>query len=166
MGDAGANAGAGEGAALLPPPQGPSATPPAAPAPSATVAHSATSLLSDESLAVPSVLWAGRGGGPWRWRGLRPYAAANAFLSLFTLAIAAASGCSVAYLNTPDMSSGGAGACALVGAAGLGLAWWATLQIYYAPSALPRGVDFVAPFCPWLPLTAIAINVYLMACPR
>lgn len=127
--------------------------------------HSATSLLSDDSLC-PAYYGTGRGGGPWRWRGLRPYAAANAFLSLFTLAIAAASGCSVAYLNTPDMSSGGAGACALVGAAGLGLAWWAALQIYYAPSALPRGVDFVAPFCPWLPLTAIAINVYLMACPR
>jgi amino acid transporter len=162
--DEGADEGTDEGAALLPPP---SAAPPAAPAPSATVAHSATSLLSDDSLC-PAYYGAvgegtGRGGGPWRWRGLRPYAAANAFLSLFTLAIAAASGCSVAYLNTPDMSFGGAVVCALVGAAGLGLAGWAAMQLYYAPSALPRGVDFVAPFCPWLPLTAIAINVYLMA---
>jgi APA family basic amino acid/polyamine antiporter len=31
------------------------------------------------------------------------------------------------------------------------------------PSSLPLGVDFVVPFCPWVPLAAMAINVYLLA---
>ena len=116
-------------------------------------------LLSDDSLCATAL----DGRGRWVWRGLRPYAAASAFLSAFTLACALASACSVAYLNTPALTPG---AAAVLGSGGLlgvlGMAATA-FMLSTTPSALPRGVDFATPWCPWLPLLAIATNVYLMA---
>ena len=133
-----------------------------------------TALLSDDSLCYGTVSAAAQAGGlgaaldsqgRWVWRGLRPYGAASAFLSLFTAAAAAASAANVAYLNAPPgyFSPGALWAQGAVGACGVAGMALAAYLLASTPSALPRGIDFVTPWCPWLPLAAIAINVYLMA---
>ena len=54
-------------------------------------------------------------------------------------------------------------ALAALAAAFLAAAAAAVAALVRIPSSLPEGVDFVVPFCPWVPLAALAINVYLLA---
>jgi len=97
----------------------------------------------------------------WEWRGMRPYAAASASLSLYTTGVAIASVCSVVWVG--GGVPGAEGFLAFLAALGLALACASAVALHYIPSCLPQGVDFVVPWCPWLPLVAIAINVYLLA---
>ena len=115
------------------------------------------SSRSDDSLLCPSsdkfVLF-----------GMRPFAAASASLAMFTLGVAGASACSVAMSQGAIPSSGGVYIFAmLLIALFLSCALAAAISLARIPSCLPTGLDFFVPFCPWVPLAAIAVNIYLLA---
>ena len=105
------------------------------------------------------------GGAGFRYRGMRPFAAASACLGVYLFGVALASAASVALTNGAGGAAGSVASAALyaVIAGALALAAAAVLRLTRVPSSLPLGVDFVVPFCPWVPLAAIAINVYLLA---
>lgn len=100
--------------------------------------------------------------GGFRLWGMRPYAAACTCLGVFTLGVAGASAASV-VLSAGARSAAASGALITLAIAGLTLALGAAVVLTRVPSSLPRGLDFVVPWCPWLPLAAVAVNVYLMA---
>ena len=103
--------------------------------------------------------------GGFRYRGMRPFAAASACLGVYVLGVTVASAASVALTNGAGGAAGSVASAALyaVVAGALALAAAAVLRLVRVPSSLPLGVDFVVPFCPWVPLAAMAINVYLLA---
>ena len=120
---------------------------------------------NEERLCAADGADGGAGGaGAFRLRGMGAFAAASACLGIFVLGVAVASAASVALTNGAG-AGGGAALYALyaLAAAALALAAAAVLQLSRVPSSLPVGVDFVVPFCPWVPLAAIAINIYLLA---
>jgi amino acid transporter len=97
--------------------------------------------------------------------GMRPFAAASTTLAAFVLAVSVASGASVAATEDGGPRAGSAPFVALCVLSGIGLAVAsaAAALLGRIPSSPPRGVAFAAPWCPWLPLAAIAVNIYLMA---
>ena len=96
--------------------------------------------------------------------GMRPFAAASASLALFTIGVAGASACSVALSQGAIPSSGGVYIFSmLLIAVFLCSALAASIALAKIPSCLPTGLDFYVPFCPWVPLSAIAVNIYLLA---
>ena len=122
-------------------------------------------LSAEEQLCAPlpgSAMALGQRG--FRWRGMRPFAAASSCLCAYLVGVTGASAISVA-LTGGAASSGDTLFVALAAAAGLFLllALAAVVALLRIPSSLPVGVDFVVPFCPWVPLAAIAVNVYLLA---
>jgi amino acid transporter len=127
-------------------------------APGQAAAHRRPS--SEERLCAPG----GDGDSGFRLRGMRPFAAASACLGAFVLGAAGASAASVALTNGAG-AGGGVALYALYAllAGFLGLAVAAVATLTRVPSSLPVGVDFTVPFCPWVPLGAIAVNVYLLA---
>jgi amino acid transporter len=130
----------------------------------AAAAAAAAVVVSDKEERLCAADGGGEGGGGFRYRGMRAFAAASACLGVYVLGLTVASAASVALTNGVG-AGGGAALYALYAlvAGALTLAAAAVARLARVPSCLPVGVDFVVPFCPWVPLAAIAINVYLLA---
>lgn len=118
---------------------------------------------SEERLCEPAP-GGGGGAGGFRFRGMRPFAAASACLATYVLCVAGASAVGVALTQGAGAAGGSLfAALAALAAAFLAAAAAAVAALVRIPSSLPEGVDFVVPFCPWVPLAAIAVNIYLLA---
>jgi hypothetical protein len=122
------------------------------------VRRPSTSLLSDDSLCASRDT-----GGRFLLWGMRPYAAASTALVVFTAGSGMASAVAVALSNGWAPSSFVTALAYVFAAIGGAAALAACVVLARIPSGVPKNVDFVVPFCPWVPLLAVLINVYLLA---
>jgi hypothetical protein len=122
------------------------------------VRRPSTSLLSDDSLCASRDT-----GGRFLLWGMRPYAAASTALMVFTAGSGMASAVAVALSNGWAPTSFVTALAYVFAAIGGAAALAACVVLARIPSGVPKNVDFVVPFCPWVPLLAVLINVYLLA---
>ena len=115
-------------------------------------------LLADDSLCATR-----EPGARFMIWGMRPYAASSAALSAFTAGISVASAVSVAFVNGFSPSQYLVYILYTLAGAGLSVALFSCFILSRIPSSKPKNVDFVVPWCPWIPLLAVTVNVYLMA---
>ena len=116
-------------------------------------------LLDDDSLCAPRCAGTSR----FLLYGMRPYGAASYAISAFTVGIAVASVISVSFVNGFSPSNAVVYIMYALAAGGLTVAFASCIILAKIPSSRPTNVDFIVPWCPWIPLLAVTVNVYLMA---